>query len=65
MEREKLEHASMLVAGSQYKKKKVENIAEKDWNWSAILNEANVIGFRAKVEALALYRRINVYSKKK
>lgn len=60
---ENLEHGSMFTAESQYREK-VESMPEKkDWNWSAVLNEASVVGFRAKVEALALYRNINFYNK--
>ena len=52
VESEKFEYRSMYIAESQHREK-VESMTEKK-DWISVLNEASVVGFRAKVEALAL-----------
>lgn len=61
VESEKFEYGFMFIAESQYREK-VESMTGKT-DWISVLNEASVVGFRAKVEALALYRNINFYKK--
>ena len=49
----------MFIAESQYREK-IESMTEKK-DWISILNEASVVGFRAKIETFALYRNVNFY----